>query len=366
MICLSSFKVVCIKNWVYGIFPNLRKTQLVNLSLGIFGLIKSRSGLMSEIARELPVSSKYKHRLKRLWRFVSNPRVKTGYLQLLWCRWVINTFVPGRYVTLALDWTELPGNIQLLMAAIPFAGRAIPLLWVNTTYRAFKDSQNRIEERLITTLTKIIPQDKRIILVADRGFGRASLVNFLINLNILFCLRVKADVIIKTKQGRKVNLRKLKIKVNQVKWFSGISYRADGCVEKVNLAITLALPKVGEKEDPWILVTNLRKAKTAIQNYKLRFDIEEWFKDLKHQLGIDKLQTKDLDRVRRIILISAVAYGLLMLIGTVADKLSTIRDQLIAGGRKVASRIWFALRLINCHLLPPIYWKKIWSRAQGP
>lgn len=366
MIVLSSFKVVCIKNWICGIFPNLRKTQFVNLSLGVFGLIKSRSGLMSEIAREIPVSSKYKHRLKRLWRFVSNHRIKTGYLQTLWCKWVINTFVPGRYVTIALDWTELPGNIQLLMAAMPFAGRAIPLLWVTTTYRAFKDSQNRIEERLITTLTQIIPQDKRIILIADRGFGRASLVNFLINLNILFVLRVKADVIIQTSKAKLINLRKLKIKVNQIKWFGGISYRADGCVEKVNLAVTLAEPKVGCDPDSWILVTNLRKANTSIQNYKLRFDIEEWFKDLKHQLGIDKLQTRNLDRVRKIILISAVAYGLLMLIGTVADKLSTIRDQIITGGRKVASRIWFALRIIQYQSLPKVYWQKIWSKAQGP
>lgn len=368
---MSSFNVNSIKGWVKKIFPNLRKTQIVNLSLGVFGLVKTRSGLMSEIVRVVPGSKQHKHRLKRLWRFVSNHRIKTGYLQILWCRWVMATFVPGRYITVALDWTELPGNIQLLMAAIPFAGRAIPLLWVNTTYRAFKDSQNRIEERLISSLTKIIPQDKRIILVADRGFGRASFINFLINLNILFCLRVKADVIIQTKEGnngkgKKINLRKLKIKVNQVKWFGSVSYRADGCVEKVNLAVTLAETKVGCEIDPWILVTNLRKAKTTIQSYKLRFDIEEWFKDLKHQLGIDKLQTRDLDRVRRMILISAVAYGLLMLIGTAADRLSTIRDQLITGGRKVASRIWFALRMIEYQFLPSFYWKKIWSKAQGP
>lgn len=373
MIYVSSFSVNSIKGWVKKIFPDLRKTQSLNLSLGVLGIVKSRSGLMSEIVRTVPGSKQHKHRLKRFWRFLSNPRVKTGNLQLLWCKWVVNTFVPGRHVTVALDWTELPGNIQLLMAAVPYAGRAIPLLWVNTTYRAFKDSQNRIEERLITTLTKIIPQDKRIILVADRGFGRASLVNFLINLNILFCLRVKADVIIQIKvgnngKGKKINLRKLKIKVNQVKWFGNISYRVDGCVEKVNLAITLAPPKVGEKEDPWILVTNLRKAKTAISNYKLRFDIEEWFKDLKHQLGVGKLQTKNLDRVRKMILIGVAAYGLLMLIGTVADKLSTIRDQLITGGRKTTSRIWFALRLIHYQMLPGLYWQKVWlkAKAQGP
>lgn len=284
----------------------------------------------------------------------------------LWALWVVKTFVPGRYVTIALDWTTLPGNIQCLMAAIPFAGRAIPLAWVTTTYRAFKDSQNRIEERLISSLTKIIPERKRIILVADRGFGRASLVNFLISLNILFVLRVKADVIIQTKVGKKIKLRKLRIKPNQIKWFEDISYRADDKVTKVNLAVTLAKPKVGEKEDSWILITNLRKANTAIKRYQLRFDIEEWFKDLKHQLGIGNYQTRNPDRVRKLILISVLSYGLLMMVGTLTRRLTRLHDYLITGGKKTASRVWFALRIIEYQLLPVIYWKKIWQKARGP
>lgn len=321
---------------------------------------------MSVIVREVPGAKQHKHRLKRFWRFVSNPRVNTGSLQILWCKWVVSVFLPGKYLTVALDWTTLPGNIQCLMVSIPFAGRAIPLLWVATTYRAFKDSQNRIEERLISSLNSIIPKDKRIILVADRGFGRASLVNFLIKLNILFVLRVKADVIVKTSSGKKINLRKLKIKVNRIKWFDGVSYRADGKVEKVNLAVTLAEPKLGEKEDSWLLVTNLRKAQTAIKFYQLRFDIEEWFKDLKHELGINDLQTKNLDRVRRLVLISTISYGILMLVGTVTKRLSKLHDQLITGGKRSASRIWFALRIIHYQLLPGIYWKRVWLKARGP
>lgn len=343
-------------------FPHLRKTQAVNLTLGVFGLIKARSGILSEIAREVPGARKHKHRLKRLDRFVSNPRIGVGNLMSLWCKWVIRTFMPGRYVTVALDWTCLPGNIQLLMASIPFAGRAIPLVWITTTYQAFTDSQNLIEERLISSLKKIIPTGKRIILLADRGFGRASLVNFLIKLNILFCLRVKADVIITTCDGKKINMRELKVKAGQIKWFEGISYRADRKVAKVNMAVTLALGS----DDPWILVTNLRKAQSAIVNYKLRFDIEEWFRDLKHELGIDNLQTKSLDKVRRLVFVSSIAYGLLMLVGGVADKLSNLRDQLITGGKSVASRVWFALRIIKYQLLPGSYWQKIWSKAQGP
>lgn len=359
---MSSFKVNCIKSWIGGMFPNLRKTQTVNLTLGIFGLIKARSGILSEIVREIPGTSSHKHKLKRLWRFVSNERIKPGNLINLWSLWVIRTFCRDEYTPVALDWTTLPGNIQCLMVAVPFAGRAIPLLWVTTTYQAFKDSQNLIEQRLVTRLINIIPKEKKVILVADRGFGRAKFFKFLISLNILFAIRVKADVKVTTDTGKVILLRKLRIKPNQIKWFKSIAYRADGVVKRVSLAVTLAK----DSNDPWLLVTNLRLAVTAIQNYKLRFDIEEWFKDLKHELGVDNLQTKDLDRVRRIILISAISYGLLMLVGTLTQRLSKLQSQLITGGKMVASRIWFALRLIKYQLLPSLYWKRIWSKALGP
>lgn len=370
---MSSFNISSIKGWVEKIFPDLRKTQSVNLSLGVFGIVKSRSGLMSEIVREVPGALKHKHKLKRLWRFVSNDKVKPAELINLWCSWVLKTFVSSKYVVVALDWTTLPGNIQCLMAAAPFAGRAIPLLWVTTTYQTFKDSQNLIEQRLVYRLVNIISKyypEKRTILVADRGFGRAKFIKFLLKQNLLFSIRVKADVKIttQTKGGKekKFNLRNLGVRVGQIKWFEGISYRQDGIIPKVNLAVTLAEPKTGKEEDPWLLITNLRKADTAIKYYQLRFDIEEWFKDLKHQLGLDKLQTKDLNRVRRLVLISAVAYGLLMLVGNLTQGLTKLHDQLVTGGRKTASRIWFALRIIQYQLLPQVYWKKIWLKARGP
>lgn len=363
---MSSFKVVCIKSWILGMFPNLRKTQTVNLTLGVFGLIKARSGILSEIAREVPGARQHKHRLKRLDRFVGNDKVKPSSLINLWCLWIIRIFLRRKYIEVALDWTTLPGNIQCLMAAVPFHGRALPLLWVTTTYQAFKDSQNLIEQRLITRFNNIIPKEKRIILVADRGFGRAKFFKFLLKLNILFAIRVRADVKIrvyaKSGKGRIILLRKLKLKPNQVKWFESISYREDGFVPNINLAATIAEGST----DSWLIVTNLPQANTAIQRYQLRFAIEEWFKDLKHELGLDSMQIRDLGKVRRLMLIASLSYGLLMLVGSVTCRLSNLKDQLITGGKKSASRIWFALRLINYQLLPAIYWKKIWTKAQGP
>ena len=327
---------------------------------------------MSVIVRDVPGAIKHKHRLKRFWRFLSNPRVKPDSLRLFWIAWCLKTFVHERIVPVAMDWTALPGNIQCLMIAIPFHGRAIPLLWHVVLHSQIKDSQNLIEERLLArliNLTSAADPERKLLLTADRGFGRATLFQFLQKKEVLFVIRVKSDVTITTKKGKRILLRKRgkKLTLNKPVWYAGISYRGDGKVTGVNLACVVAPPKEkGADIDPWFLVTNLRKKETAIKRYQTRFHIEEWFKDMKHQLGISKLQTKNLMRIRRLLLVSAVAYGLTMLIGTVAKRLTSVQDQLITGGKKAASHIWFALNIIRHNLLGSLFWRKVYARAAGP
>lgn len=327
---------------------------------------------MSVIVREVPGAVKHKHRLKRFWRFLSNPRVKPEQLRSFWITWCIKTFCSDRVIKVAIDWTTLPGNIQCLMLAIPFHGRAIPLLWHVVLHTDIKDSQNRIEERLVARLINLMHEsfpEKKFLLTADRGFGRATFIQFLLKKQVLFVLRVRGDVTIKTTHGKRIILRNLgKTLTEGVPiWFEQITYRGDGVVSGINLAAVVAMPKQEKKDpDPWFLVTNIRKPETTIARYHERFHIEEWFKDLKHQLGITRLQTKNLMRVRRMIFVASVAYGLTMLIGTVANKLKVVKEQLITGGTKTASRIWFAIQIIKHNLLGRVFWRKVYLRGTVP
>ena len=358
---MSNFSPCFVQSLLKRIFPScLRKTQLINLSLGVYGLIKARSGILSEIVREVPGADKHKHRLKRLWRFVSNYRVKPEKLFSFWIAWCLRTFSSGRYLPVAIDWTTLPGNLPCLMLAIPFRGRAIPLLWQIAPWKDLKDSQNKIEKRLLARLLNLLPENRRVILLADRGFGRAAFIQFLLQKKILFSVRVRADVKVKTKKGRVILLRKFYLKVNHPYWLTKIAYRNDGLVKGVNLAAIVA----EGSDDPWFLVTNLRKPETAITRYESRFQIEEWFRDLKHELGITGLRTKNLKRVRRIMLVSCVAYGLAMLIGILADRFSTWKDKLITRGKDTCSKIWFALRIIQYQIAPAFFWRRVWAKGR--
>jgi len=345
-----------VKGFVNHIYPSLRKTQKENLALASYGMIKSQSGKMSEIVRWCPSKVKHKYKLKRLWRFVNNYRVKPELLRNHWTAWCVKKFTSGKYVLVALDWTTLPGNIQCLMAAIPFKGRAIPLVWHICLHSDIKDSQNKKEERLISRLINLMPHDKKMIIIADRGFGRASFISFLKAKDILFVIRVKSKVWITVGKKTKILLKKLYLVPEKKYWYNRIKFRDDEAVSGVSMAIIVAK----ESNDPWFLVTNLNKKDTAISAYEKRFQIEEWFKDLKHELGLADMQTVNLKRVRRIILISTFSYTLLALTGKVAERKRKVLEQVITGSiRESASIIWFATRIIKHGLLKHQFWKRV-------
>lgn len=366
---MSNFSTLFVKSLLEKIFPNcLRKTQLVNLSLGVLGIAKARSGILSEIVRETPGAAKHGSRLKRLWRFVSNHRLKPERLFGFWIAWCVAVFTPGKYLPLAIDWTGLPGRLACLMIAIPYHGRGIPLIWqIVPNWTNIKDSQNKIEERLLTRLLNLLPEGKRVIILADRGFGRATFIEFLLGKNVLFSIRVRADVWIKTRKGKNILLRKLYLKPRKPYWFKRIEYRNDGLVKGVNLAaILIPPPDLDRKLDPWFLVTNLRRPETTIARYETRFQIEEWFKDIKHQLGITKLQTRNLKRIRRILFIACLSYGILMLVGNLAVRFTTWKERLISKRNQACSRIWLALKIIQYQLAPSFFWKRVWVKGRGP
>lgn len=334
------------------------------MGLAVFGQILSQTAVLSQIVREVPGAVKHKHRLKRLWRFVSNSRVKPGGLAKTWIPWVIKRFTSGKYVTVALDWTGLRGNLMCLTASLVVSGRAIPLLWRVVKYSQIKDSTNRIEQRLAARLIDLIPAGKKLVLAADRGFGRAEFLRFLLTKEVLFVIRVDKNVWVKPPGQNAFLLSGLTEKLTpQVPvWYPAVSYRADAAVPKVSLAAVAAK----DSDDPWFLATNLRSPARAVSVYGSRFQIEEGFKDMKHALGFEKIQTRNLIRVRRLILITAISLAALMLVGKLAFRMKRLKSTLITGGKHVCSRVWLAIQIVRRKLLGQTFWSRVKLAALGP
>jgi hypothetical protein len=304
----------------------------------------------------------HKHRLKRLNRFLGSGFFKPEIVMSLWLKWCAKRFSREGRLSIALDWTALPGNFICLMAAIPFSGRAIPIYFKIVSYGTLEKSQNSVEDHFVTQLIGLLPKEIRPIVLADRGFGRASLLLLLLSLQVGFCIRVKSDVWITLKNGRRVKLSQMKVRSNRIRWYESITYREDGLVSGVNLAVTQA----EESDDPWFLITNLASGKEAVAYYQSRFQIEEFFKDAKHQLGISDTQTPRLIRVRRLLCIACLGYGLLTSVGQKLEECPRVQRALIGPSQqKVVSYIWLALKAIRHNLIGLNVWQAALS-GLGP
>lgn len=98
-------------------------------------------------------------------------------------------------------------GVEVVNAAIPFQGRAVPVAWVDFEYpwkKVFPASQNTIERYLLTWLGLTVPRGVRVILVFDRGYARVELIKDLKNGQQAFHIRARRNVVVPTKlHGRR-------------------------------------------------------------------------------------------------------------------------------------------------------------------
>jgi hypothetical protein len=83
---------------------------------------------------------------------------------------------PG--VILLVDQTTIDG-VEVVNAAIPLQGRAVPVAWIDFQYpwkTLTPTSQETIERYLLTWLAQAAARRVRLILVFDRGYARLELI----------------------------------------------------------------------------------------------------------------------------------------------------------------------------------------------
>jgi hypothetical protein len=159
----------------------VRRTRLENLHLLAYGLLQGRSCCLSRIARFFPLPTEHTHRLRRLWRFLRNPGFVPEQLYPQLIRALAPCWPAQLPMPVALDWTRASGY-ELLVAALPWRGRALPL-WAYACqgkWQGLLTSRNHLEEALIRAVTAALRANRlRLVWIADRGFARLSLFQFL-------------------------------------------------------------------------------------------------------------------------------------------------------------------------------------------
>jgi hypothetical protein len=313
--------------WVVSVCSGLvRKSQVTTLSMVVAGALGAMRLSLAGIGREMAAArdGAAKHAIKQVWRLIVNPRIEPAVLmpqimnRLLRRRLRWHGKRPDRRPLLvSLDWTKVR-QFHVLMAAIVVQGRALPFCWESYPDKIQGKSQNALEEALLLRIQAALPWGVSLVILADRGFGRASLVACAQRLKLEYLIRVRGDVIVQTSRWRG-RLDQYPIRRGQCQGFTKVAYRQDEAVT-TNLVVRWKKGLRGDRDTPWYLVTSLKLGRkdhnTQLSDlYALRFDIEELFRDTKNEhLGwsLGKTRLTRADRLDRLLLIAALAYVLLI------------------------------------------------------
>ena len=311
--------------WVLSMTSSLRLSQAKTLAELVVGAVRVGRVSLANIARWMSGSTSVKHRIKRVWRFTSNPRIEpTTAMEGLVSRLVRRPSRRGRTgrrgaLVVSLDWTDLR-EFKVLMASADIRGRSVPLVWATYRKWEFYRSQNNLEEGLLRRLKTLLPAGTRVILLADRGFGRTELARTCQALGFHYLIRINPDVWVDCERYRG-NLQDYPVRRGMARVLEGVRYRKHDPVEQ-NVVIRWKgrLPK--HRDECWFLMTDLSgRAEGLSDLYARRMRVEQLFRDDKNRRNgwaLRNLQVSRPERVDRLLLVLAFAYVLLCGIGLYA------------------------------------------------
>lgn len=295
----------------------LRRSQAKTLAVLVASAMRVERISLANIGRAL--SGRVKHQIKRCWRFCANERIETADAM----RGVLRRVLKKRKKTLivSFDWTDLKG-FQTLVASAVFKGRSIPLCWASCRKHVYDGhrSRNAFEQSLLLVLRGMIPPRVKVILLADRGFGRTELARFCQNHGFGYVIRVQPNVHVRC-ASYSGNLLDYPVHKGICKLLRSVAYRSHHAVTQ-NIVVRWVRDLPEKRDECWFLMTDLDAGPAQIsQLYRRRMTIEQLFRDQKNKRNGWSLRDTKItrpERIDRLLLILAIAYLLLCGIGLIA------------------------------------------------
>lgn len=355
-----------IRPLIEAYFPRLRRTvrkNLARLTTAFLDLALSvrfgYGGLhLTSVARALPEDLKFKSRYKWLSRFLKCKHFDPSSLAECMFSLILGR-QPSPWVIVLIDQTTVDG-VEVVNAAIPLAGRAVPVAWIDFQYpwtTLTPLSQNTIERYLLTWLAEAAPPGVRLILVFDRGYARVALIKDLNRGHQPFLIRGRSKVIVQAEvRGRqqRISLGRLPHRTGQPLRYRHVLYHGREA-EPVDVIVY----RERGFQEAWFLIVppdseSWLPTEEAIRLYRQRMQIEQCFRDWKTHLGLRglHLQVEKPQRLLRLLMAFTLAYLLVLLLGQdpLAEKLRPYfevqRRHPRHGTRKVLSALSMALYLL--------------------
>src|SRR3954467_2722220 len=277
--------------------PNQRKTQRTKLALLVATMLDVRSANLTWWAAGLPrEADRTDMRYQWITRLLGNPLVVSDAIMEPFAREVLERAgAGGQPIVLILDQSKMSDRHQVLMLALRWGERALPLAWrVEETEGAIGfETQKALLEAVVPWL----PAAVRVRLLGF--YGTADLIGWCQERGWDYRLRLKGNLVVvdgtrKTTPGQ---------------WAKARTYY----LEDVELTARRARPHIGIIHDPghaepWIIAMSEKPSYLRTLEYAGRRGIEPMFADFKSRgFGIEDTQLRYADRLDRLILVMSLA-----------------------------------------------------------
>jgi hypothetical protein len=293
--------------------PNERVTRLRNFAWIVAGILLSRSVHLSRIAEKIPGVATTVSKTRRVSRFLDNSAIRVREWYTPVARDLLAQAVAhGLEVRLVTDGTKIGFGHQLLMVALVYRRRALPIAW--TWVRSARGHSSARKQRALWAYIRgLLPANAQVVVAGDCEFGSVAVLQRLDRWGWSYVMRQKGDTRVKL-PGRHAWARfdSLASRGASPQWFPDARL-----TRKHGYAVRLiTLWKAGEPE-PWLLATNLPTLREGLHVYKRRMWIEEMFGDLKkHGFDLESTHLRHFLRLSRLTLLVAFIYVWLVALGS--------------------------------------------------
>lgn len=266
----------------------------------VAALIKVRSSNLVKIANAVETEADAGSVYRQIQRFLKNEnKVTIDYLKLLGLKGKLKLIVDRTEWKFGCRW------INILTLSMAYKNVAIPVLWEVMTHKGNAKATEHI--RIIKRFGEEFGSERIERVYGDREFGSYELFAYLIEEQIDFHIRLKANYLaggvsfssIWKNTTERVKLRgKVKVSVFGLEvYVSCVRYKKDGKTE-------------------YLIVASLKQNKYAIEDYKVRWQIETMFGCLKSRgFGFEETHLAMAEKIAKLMMLLGLGLCLAMLMG---------------------------------------------------
>lgn len=293
--------------------PGERVTRVRNMAWLLTGLFMGQCVHLNHIARKIPGKSQKLSKVKMLSRLLDNRHIQVRSWYKPVAQGLLTTAVNhGQVLRLVVDGTKVGNGHQLLMVALAYRRRTLPIAW---TWVNGKRGHSSVQKQcaLLAYVYGLVPDGASVQIAGDSEFGAIDVLRRLDQWGWGYALRQKSSYLLcPTAQSAWKHCDHWVTQPGQSCWLDSVLLT----YKYAYPTRFLALWHKGESQ-PWLLATNLSSPSETRKLYAIRMWIEEMFADFKdHGFDLEASRLDHFLRLSRLTLAVALLYVWIVTFGS--------------------------------------------------